>query len=157
MHDGEQRRRSKPWLYLRALPALVPIANEKLAARGTLMFGSMWAFYLFFVWGLLAFVPQLAQWRQVILLISSAWIQLWALPLLMVGGIVLNRNAEKRAQEDHEMIQQEFAMIKAEQGLLYQELIEAKETRAEMHDLAKLLPEIAARLDRIEASICERA
>lgn len=131
--------------------------NERIALRGTLMFGSMWAFYIFFVWGLLAFVPQLARYKDTILLISSAWIQLWALPLLMVGGIVLNRASEERAQEDHLAIQQEFALVKEEQQLLHDELAEAKAARAETHELARLLPDIVARLERIEAKLAERA
>lgn len=127
--------------------------NERLAARGTTMFGSVWAFYVFFVWGLLAFVPPLKPWRDVILLISSAWIQLWALPLLMVGGIVLNRASEKRAEQDHEMIQSEFALIKESQKLLEHEVLDARATREEMHELTRLIPELAARLERIEARL----
>ncbi|MBI5835343.1 MAG: hypothetical protein HZB16_23795 [Armatimonadetes bacterium] len=130
--------------------------NEKVAARGTVVFGSMWAFYVFFVWGLLAFVPQLAHWKETILLISSAWIQLWALPLLMVGGIVLNRASEKRAEEDHETITKEFELVKANQVTQVTELAEARVTRAEMHDLARLIPDIVARLERIEARLAER-
>ena len=127
--------------------------NEALAARGTLLFGSMWTFYAFFVWGLLAFVPALAQWKDIILLISSAWIQLWALPLLMVGGVVLNRASEKRAAEDHEVIRQEFDLLKSNQRQIQEELETARQTRDSMHELAKMLPDIAARLERLEALV----
>ncbi len=134
-------------------PSRIIALNERIAARGTTVFGSMWAFYVFFVWGLLAFVPQLKQYKDTILLISSAWIQLWALPLLMVGGIVLNRASEKRAEEDHETIRQEFEIVKEHQHALHQEILQAKKTRHDMHELAKLIPDIVERLNRIEAAL----
>lgn len=72
--------------------------NEKLARRGTLIFGSMWAFYVFVVYGALGaiFVKQ-----QATLLYWSNWVQLWSLPLLMVGGIVLGKAADKRAVQTY--------------------------------------------------------
>lgn len=79
-------------------------ANEYLAVKITKYFGNMWTFYVFFVWGLLAFVPQLSHYKEMILMISSAWIQLWALPALAVGNAILSRDAEKRAQQDHESL-----------------------------------------------------
>jgi hypothetical protein len=70
--------------------------NERLARRGTLAFGTMWAFYLFVVYGALGaiFVSE-----QAALLYWSNWIQLWSLPLLMVGAVVLGQAADKRAQQ----------------------------------------------------------
>ena len=73
--------------------------NERLALRGTMIFGSMWTFYAFVIYGALGaiFVAQ-----QVTLLYWSNWIQLWSLPLLMVGGLVLGKASDKRAQATYE-------------------------------------------------------
>jgi len=67
--------------------------NEWLAVRVTYLFGSMWTAYLFFIYG---FGPVL--WPQYMnsMLYWSNTVQLWALPVLMVGGIVLGRASEKR-------------------------------------------------------------
>jgi len=76
--------------------------NERLALVGTGAFGTMWAFYIFFIWGILGMLPFLPKsFTGLVLLVSSAWIQLWALPLLAVGNTVMNRSSEKRAKEDH--------------------------------------------------------
>ena len=63
---------------------------------GTRKFGSMPAFYLFVVYGALGavFVKY-----QATLLYWSNWIQLWSLPLLMVGGIVLGMAHDRAAQQ----------------------------------------------------------
>ena len=73
--------------------------NERLARRGTMLFGSMWTFYAFVIYGALGaiFVAQ-----QVTLLYWSNWIQLWSLPLLMVGGLVLGKASDKRAQATYD-------------------------------------------------------
>jgi hypothetical protein len=87
--------------------------NERLARRGTMAFGSMWTFYAFVIYGALGaiFVSQ-----QVALLYWSNWIQLWSLPLLMVGGLVLGKASDKRAQatfEDASAVLHEAAQIQA--------------------------------------------
>ena len=73
-----------------------PSVNMRLAAWGTRVFGSMPAFYLFVVYGALGavFVKY-----QATLLYWSNWIQLWSLPLLMVGGIVLGMAHDKMSQQ----------------------------------------------------------
>jgi hypothetical protein len=70
--------------------------NMRLAAWGTRKFGSMPAFYLFVIYGALGaiFVKY-----QATLLYWSNWIQLWSLPLLMVGGIVLGMAHDRMAQQ----------------------------------------------------------
>jgi len=70
--------------------------NERLAVRGTAWFGTMWAFYAFVIYGALGavFVAE-----QAALLYWSNWIQLWSLPLIGVGAVVLGRAAEKRNQQ----------------------------------------------------------
>lgn len=103
--------------------------NESLALLGTRVFGSMWTMYIFCAWGLLGMLPWIPKdWRDIVLLVSSAWIQLWALPLLAVGNNVANRSVEKRAKEDH-------ASIKAQ--------------LAEMHDLQKDNNQILQQLQSI--------
>ena len=85
--------------------------NNFLAEKSTLVFGTMWTFYIFFFYSLLPLIPFLTQYQNQ-LFYWSGWVQLWALPLLMVGQNVLGRNAEQRAQQDHEMIVKEFSEIK---------------------------------------------
>lgn len=87
--------------------------NERLAKRGTLLFGSMWAFYVFVVYGALGAVFTK---QQSTLLYWSNWIQLWSLPLLMVGAVVLGKASDKRAQQtfaDAEAVLHEAAQIQA--------------------------------------------
>ena len=90
----------------------VGAANERVAVIATIVFGSMWMFYAFFLYGFMPLLPRLAPYQDKFLYWGS-WIQLWALPLLMVGGIVLNRASEKRAAEDHETLMAELAELKA--------------------------------------------
>lgn len=70
--------------------------NGKLAAWGTRVFGSMPMFYAFVIYGALGAIWVSA---QATLLYWSNWAQLWSLPLIMVGGVVLGKMAEKRAQQ----------------------------------------------------------
>jgi hypothetical protein len=105
--------------------------NEKLAAMGTKAFGTMWTFYIFFVWGILGMLPWLNDsFRNLVLLISSAWIQLFSLPLLAVGSAVQGRGIEKRAREDH-------AMIKAEFETLRSMMVELKSMHEDLHAVIK--------------------
>jgi hypothetical protein len=73
--------------------------NERLARRGNFILGSMWTFYAFVTYGALGAIL-VAQ--QATLLDWSNWIQLWSMPLLMVGGLVIGKASEKRAQQTHE-------------------------------------------------------
>lgn len=85
--------------------------NNKIALYGTKVFGNMWAFYIFFIWGLLGMLPFIPQsFKNLVLLISSAWIQLWALPLLAVGNSVLNKASDKRSQEQYKLIKEDFKL-----------------------------------------------
>jgi membrane protein implicated in regulation of membrane protease activity len=71
----------------------------------------MWAFYLFVIYGALGAVFTS---EQATLLYWSNWIQLWSLPLLMVGAVVLGRAADKRNQQafdDTEAILHEIRAI----------------------------------------------
>lgn len=87
--------------------------NEKVAVLGTKFFGNMWTTYIFCIWGLIGILPWFPQhYRDFVLLVSSGWIQLWALPLLAVGNTVLNRSVEKRAKEDHQSIRAQLQELK---------------------------------------------
>lgn len=70
--------------------------NETLARRGTLAFGSMWCFYLFVLYGLL---PLEFPNAEIKLLYWSNVIQMAALPLLMVGAVVLGRAGDERNKQ----------------------------------------------------------
>lgn len=87
--------------------------NEKIATNATKYFGSMWTFWIFCGWAFLPLIPFLEQYKETILYISSGFIQLAALPLIMVGQDLMGRNAEIRAQEDHEMLKEQYKDIKA--------------------------------------------
>ena len=128
------------------LPERTARFNESVAAAGTKMFGSMWTAYAFCVWGILGMLPGLPKaFTDLVLLVSSAWIQLWALPLIMVGGIVLNRASEKRANEDHEALLEELRLVHESHETILEELALAKEERA-------LLQAINQRLELVLAA-----
>ena len=84
--------------------------NDWLALHITLVFGTMWMTYAFFFYG---FLPLVFPKDEVTLLYWSNTVQLWSLPLLMVGTNLLGKKSEERAQQDHEMIKGEFAELKA--------------------------------------------
>ena len=77
--------------------------NETVAVKMTMLFGSIWCVYLFFVFSL---VPVL----------MPAWhnIQLVALPALMVGNAVLSRGADRRAAEDHKALLEILSDVREE-------------------------------------------
>lgn len=95
-----------------------PVArfNLKFARRATLVFGTMWFFYACVVYGALGAVfPK----YQAGLLYWSNWVQLWSLPLLMVGAYVLGQDSERRQRETHDAVietrdtvVQEIAMVR---------------------------------------------
>lgn len=86
--------------------------NEKIAIKFTKYFGSMWTFWIFCIWAFIPLIPALEVYKETILYISSGFIQLAALPLIMVGQDIMGRTAEIRSQEDHEMIKEQYQNIK---------------------------------------------
>ena len=86
--------------------------NEKIAIKATKYFGSMFTFWLFCGWAFLPLIPALETYKETILYISSGFIQLAALPLIMVGQEVMGRSAEDRAAQDHELIKEQYNDIK---------------------------------------------
>ena len=122
--------------------------NERAAVFGTKVFSSMITFWVFLFWGGLALVPGLPPaFQNIVLLVSSALIQLAALPLIAVGAAVLNRASERRAKEDHRMLKAEFACQNAElarlQGIDVRldaiEIRQLKEIRAMLAEVLDLL------------------
>ena len=87
--------------------------NERIAIKATKYFGSMWTFWIFCSWAFLPLIPALERYKETILYISSGFIQLAALPLIMVGQDILGRSSEQRAQEDHEILKQQYQDIKS--------------------------------------------
>lgn len=85
--------------------------NDGVAIRMTWVFGSIWCVYAFFVFSLIPLL--LPQWQETLLYISNC-IQLVALPALMVGSAVLNRSADKRADEDHQALLEILSDVREE-------------------------------------------
>jgi hypothetical protein len=84
--------------------------NEAIARRITLAVGTMWCVYAF---AILVLVPLFVPASQmVIMYISSSFLQLVLLPLIMVGQDVLNRKSEQRAEADHSMLIQQLNELK---------------------------------------------
>jgi hypothetical protein len=69
----------------------------------------MWMTYMFFLYG---FGPVLFPSAMTTMLYWSNTVQLWSLPLLMVGQNVMGRASEKRALETHDAVMSEMADIK---------------------------------------------
>jgi len=92
--------------------------NETIAVRLTKAFGTMWICYAFMVYGLL---PAFAIFRphQALFLYWSNWIQLWSLPLILVGTNILGRRAEARSKLDHERLARSYA----EQQQTYEQIL----------------------------------
>jgi hypothetical protein len=94
--------------------------NDWLAEKITIGFYSMWAFYVFFIYGL---IPVKFPTIQDKILYWSNFVQLIALPAIGVGAVVLAKKQEKknqaiyeaqekRAQETHDVVMQEMSEVK---------------------------------------------
>ena len=95
---------------MRRILSKIQKINNKIAERCTLIIGTMWCVYAFIILTLLPFfIPSLSKQIQYL---SSAFLQLVFLPLIMVGQSILNKGAEKIAKQDHEMIMKELSEIK---------------------------------------------
>lgn len=91
--------------------AVLDRANESIAVRMTVLFGSIWCVYVFFVFSLIPVL--MPQWQNTLLYISNC-IQLVALPALMVGNAVLSRGADRRASEDHQALLEILSDVREE-------------------------------------------
>ncbi|MBS0966311.1 hypothetical protein JK165_09455 [Acetobacter okinawensis] len=78
--------------------SLITQFNMTVAVKMTMLFGSIWCVYAFFIFSLVPVI--VPQWQNTLLYISNC-IQLVALPALMVGSAVLSQGADQRASEDH--------------------------------------------------------
>ena len=101
--------------------------NETLAVSLTKAFGTMWICYGFMVYGLL---PAFAVFHphQEAFLYWSNWVQLWSLPLILVGTNILGREAEKRSKVDHEKLAKSYE----EQQQTYRQVIAMLKKQEEM-------------------------
>jgi hypothetical protein len=104
--------------------------NEKIAIKSTKYFGTMWTFWIFCIWAFLPLIPSFYKYKEIILYISSGFIQLAALPLIMVGQSILGESSEQRAAEDHLLLKEQFSDIK-------KLLAETKELHHHTHKLLK--------------------
>lgn len=107
--------------------------NEKFAEWFTLRFGTMWTFYAFMLYGLLPLIKAISPYMDKLLYWSN-WVQLWSLPLLMVGTNILGRKSEVRSQETHDAVMSELAELKsllAKEDKIEQEI---KQIEQEVHD-----------------------
>ena len=112
--------------------AKINLVNETFAVWLTKAFGTMWMFYAFMVYGLL---PAFALFRphQDSFLYWSNWVELWSLPLIMVGTNILGREAEKRSNLDHEKLAKSYE----EQQQTYERVIAMLKRQEDM--MAELL------------------
>jgi len=107
--------------------ARVNQVNDWIAVNLTKAFGTMWICYAFMVYGLLpAFT--LFHRNQEAFLYWSNWVQLWSLPLILVGTNILGKDAENRSKADHEKLAKSYQ----EQQETYQEVIAMLKKQEEM-------------------------
>ncbi len=87
----------------------------------------MWICYAFMVYGLL---PAFAIFHphQEAFLYWSNWVQLWSLPLILVGTNILGREAEKRSKLDHEKLAKSYD----EQQQTYNQILTLLKKQEEM-------------------------
>ncbi|MBU6429562.1 MAG: hypothetical protein KGR26_11155 [Cyanobacteria bacterium REEB65] len=97
--------------------------NEWLAVKATLVFGTMPTTYLFFFYG---FAPLVWPAHQNDFFYWSGTVQLWALPLLMVGQNILGRASEKRAEAQFQMTKDLVAGLQEELRLLRAEHVDVR-------------------------------
>lgn len=101
-HPHVAHRRSHGAPSVASALAAHPSLNMRVAAWGTRKFGSMPAFYLFVIYGALGAIFTA---QQANLLYWSNWIQLWSLPLIMVGGIVIGLAADQMAKQQFQDVE----------------------------------------------------
>lgn len=106
--------------------------NDWLAARATVVFGSMAMTYAFFLYG---FIPVVMPSSMTTALYISNTIQLWSLPLLMVGSNVLGRAAERRALETHDSVKESKATLLEEIALVREDHAALAGLVSELHAL----------------------
>jgi NADH:ubiquinone oxidoreductase subunit 6 (subunit J) len=91
------------------LGSLISRINDVLATRVTVFVGTMWAFYVFVIFGL---TPLMWPEHEEQILYWSNFLQLVFLPVITVGTAIMNRATEARAASDHKKIRKEFKLLK---------------------------------------------
>jgi len=98
--------------------------NDLVATRVTLAVSTMMCVYIFLAWSLLPLVvPRL---ESFVFYVSGGILQLIFLPLILVGQNLLSKEAENRAQQDHEAIMEILSDIQEDinsHQLLTRELV----------------------------------
>lgn len=82
--------------------------NRTIAKKATLIFGTVWVCYLFMLYGFISLFPGMARF-QAQLLFWSNWVQLWSLPLIIVGQNILSEESERRSVETHDAVMRELS------------------------------------------------
>jgi hypothetical protein len=108
---------------LKKLGQWIATVNDWIAIHLSLLFATMWLTYAFFFYG---FLPIIWPDKMSVFMYWSSTVQLWALPLLGVGTKLLGRDAEKRDQEQFQMIKDELGIIKDDHKILVELLKEQK-------------------------------
>lgn len=78
-------------------------ANDAIAVGMTRAFGTMWMCYAFMIYGLFPLIAAFHPYQDTFLYWSN-YVQLWSLPLILVGTNLLGRDADRRAELDHERL-----------------------------------------------------
>ena len=101
--------------------------NSVIAVRLTNSFGNMWSCYLFMILGLLPLLAIFTPYQDKFLYWFN-WIQMWSLPLILVGTNILGKNAEDRAQADHKKLEQSYH----EQLIIYKQVVKSLKRQEEI-------------------------
>jgi hypothetical protein len=115
--------------------------NDSIAVWLTRGFGTMWICYAFMIYGILP-VFRIFQPQEAAFLYWSNWIQLWSMPLILVGTNLLGRDAEVRAKLDHEKLAKSYeeqkqtysqviAMLKQQEEIIKGMLVQDKMLKAQ--------------------------
>ena len=118
--------------------------NDWLAVHFTLAFGTMWTTYLFIVYG---FFPLIWPAYYDKFLYWSNTVQLWSLPLLMVGTNLLGKSGERRNKETYDFVKSELETVKQNHAL----------AKGMYVVLARQNSQILAKLDKLEGKRKEKA
>jgi hypothetical protein len=130
--------------------ARVTQINNWIAVRLTLIFGTMWTAYLFFLYG---FLPLFFPTQKVTFLYWSNTVQLWSLPLILVGTNLLNRSSTLQAQRQYEMVQRIDAMAQ-ELHLMMETQATVLETLMDLSQASiTVLRQVEAKAEEIDSEV----
>jgi uncharacterized membrane protein len=135
--------------------------NKSFAMNATRAFGSMTTFYIFCIWALIPLIPLFSKQKDAILYISSGFIQLVALPLILVGQDLLNDASEERIKRTEEIvnksstdIKQVIKSISVLDGFFSDELKEHVQKTAEFQqELVQIQTKLASDIAELKKSL----